>query len=101
MAFGYGPAFGGARLRFVWSLLRPGTQAAAVMMASMMRPVLRSASQPSLQSATSNGGLPAGVTRDVPLVQGHKFVKFDDRILLVSSSSRLVVAMIPRYRLLP
>jgi hypothetical protein len=45
--------------------------------------------------------LPAGVTRDVPLVEGHKFVKFDDRILVVDSASRVVVAMIPRYKLLP
>jgi hypothetical protein len=45
--------------------------------------------------------LPAGVTRDVPLVQGHKFVKFDDRIVVVDPGSRLVVAMIPRYKLLP
>jgi hypothetical protein len=45
--------------------------------------------------------LPAGVTRDIPLVQGHKFVKFDDRILVVEPASRLVVAMIPRYKLLP
>jgi len=45
--------------------------------------------------------LPAGVTRDIPLVQGHKFVKFDDRILVVHPESRLVVAMIPRYKLLP
>jgi len=45
--------------------------------------------------------LPAGVTRDIPQVQGHKFVKFDDRILVVEPESRLVVAMIPRYKLLP
>src|SRR5262245_38569989 len=45
--------------------------------------------------------LPAGVTQDVPLVQGHKFVKFDDRILIVNPSSRVIVAMIPRYKLLP
>jgi hypothetical protein len=45
--------------------------------------------------------LPAGVTQDVPLVQGYKFVKFDDRILIVNPSTRLVVAMIPRYKLLP
>ena len=44
--------------------------------------------------------LPAGVTRDIPLVQGHKFVKFDDRILIVNSASRLIVAMLPRYKLL-
>jgi hypothetical protein len=45
--------------------------------------------------------LPAGVTRDIPLVEGHKFVKFDDRIVVVEPASRLVVAMIPRYKLLP
>ena len=45
--------------------------------------------------------LPAGVTRDVPLVEGHQFAKFDDRILVVNSASRVVVAMIPRYKLLP
>lgn len=45
--------------------------------------------------------LPAGVTRDIPLVLGHKFVKFDDRIVVVEPASRLVVAMIPRYKLLP
>jgi hypothetical protein len=45
--------------------------------------------------------LPADVTQDVPLVQGHKFVKFDDRILIVNPSTRLVVVMIPRYKLLP
>jgi Protein of unknown function (DUF1236) len=43
--------------------------------------------------------LPADVSQDIPLVQGHKFVKFDDRILIVHPSSRLVVAMIPRYKL--
>ena len=44
--------------------------------------------------------LPAGVSREIPLVQGHKFVKFDDRIVLVDPATRLVVAMIPRYKLL-
>jgi Protein of unknown function (DUF1236) len=44
--------------------------------------------------------LPTDVSQDVPLIQGHKFVKFDDRILIVQPSSRLVVAMIPRYKLL-
>jgi hypothetical protein len=43
--------------------------------------------------------LPADVSQDIPLVQGHKFVKFDDRILIVDPLSRLVVAMIPRYKL--
>jgi hypothetical protein len=45
--------------------------------------------------------LPTDIIREIPLVRGHKFVKFDDRILVVSSASRLVVAMIPRYKLLP
>jgi hypothetical protein len=45
--------------------------------------------------------LPAGVTQDIPLAQGHKFVKFDDRILIVNPSSRLVVALIPRYKPVP
>jgi hypothetical protein len=45
--------------------------------------------------------LPNDIIREIPLVRGHKFVKFDDRILVVSSASRLVVAMIPRYKLLP
>jgi hypothetical protein len=45
--------------------------------------------------------LPAGVTREIPLVHGHKFVKFDDRIVVVDPASRAVVAMIPRYKLVP
>ena len=45
--------------------------------------------------------LPPGVTREIPLARGHKFVKFDDRIVVVDPMSRLVVAMIPRYKLLP
>jgi hypothetical protein len=45
--------------------------------------------------------LPDGVSQEIPQVQGHKFVKFDDRILVVNSASRLVAAMIPRYKLLP
>jgi hypothetical protein len=42
--------------------------------------------------------LPASVTQDIPVVQGYKFVKLDDRILLVSPVDRLVVAEMPRYR---
>ena len=45
--------------------------------------------------------LPTDIIHEIPLVRGHKFVKFDDRILVVSSASRLVIAMIPRYKLLP
>jgi Protein of unknown function (DUF1236) len=42
--------------------------------------------------------LPASVTRDIPMVQGYKFVKLDDRILLVSPVDRAVVAEMPRYK---
>jgi hypothetical protein len=45
--------------------------------------------------------LPAMVTRKIPLVRHHKFVKLDDRILVVRPTDRVVVAEIPRYRLLP
>ena len=45
--------------------------------------------------------LPAMVTRKIPLVRHHKFVKLDDRILVVRPADRVVVSEIPRYRLLP
>jgi len=45
--------------------------------------------------------LPIMVTRKIPLVRHHKFVKLDDRILVVRPADRAVVAEIPRYRLLP
>jgi hypothetical protein len=45
--------------------------------------------------------LPAMVTRKIPLVRHHKFVKLDDRILVVRPGDRTVVSEIPRYRLLP
>ena len=45
--------------------------------------------------------LPAMVTSKIPLVRHHKFVKLDDRILVVRPADRVVVAEIPRYRLLP
>jgi len=44
--------------------------------------------------------LPASVTHDIPMVQGYKFVKLDDWILLVSPSDRMVVAEMPRYRII-
>ena len=55
----------------------------------------------SLPAEVPTQDLPNDVIREIPLIRGHKFVKFDDRILVVSSASRLVVAMIPRYKLLP
>jgi len=45
--------------------------------------------------------LPLSVLRRLPQVAGLKFAKFDDRIVVVNPASRLVVAMIPRYKLLP
>jgi hypothetical protein len=54
-----------------------------------------------LPSAVPLQDLPAGIVREMPLVKGHKFVKFDDRIVVVDPKSRVVVAMIPRYKLLP
>ena len=44
--------------------------------------------------------LPPSVIREIPLMQGHKFVKLDDRILVVDPSNRRVVAMIPRYKVM-
>jgi Protein of unknown function (DUF1236) len=43
--------------------------------------------------------LPAMVTEKVPLLEDYKFVKLDDRILVVNPQSRAVVTQIPRYRL--
>ena len=51
-----------------------------------------------LPSSVALQELPVSVTRDVPMVEGYKFVKLDDRILLVSPIDRLVVAEMPRYR---
>ena len=45
--------------------------------------------------------VPAMVVSKVPHVRDHKFVKFEDYILIVRSTDRVVVADIPRYRLLP
>ncbi len=54
----------------------------------------------SLSSDVALQELPSSVIRQIPQVEGHKFVKFDDRIVVVNPASRLVVAMIPRYKLL-
>ena len=43
--------------------------------------------------------LPAIVTNNIPLLEDYKFVKLDDRILVVNPESRAVVMQIPRYRL--
>jgi hypothetical protein len=44
--------------------------------------------------------LPEGLTREMPVLDGHRFLKLEDRIVLVDPTSRIVVAMIPRYRVL-
>jgi hypothetical protein len=54
-----------------------------------------------VSSAVPLQDLPAGIVREIPLMQGHKFVKFDDRIVVVDPKSRVVVALMPRYKLLP
>jgi hypothetical protein len=43
--------------------------------------------------------LPPVVARVIPQVDGYKFVKLDDRILLVDPKTRVVVAWMPRYKL--
>ena len=43
--------------------------------------------------------LPGGVAQVIPRIEGYKFVKLDDRILLVHPRSRKVVAEMPRYKL--
>ena len=42
--------------------------------------------------------LPLMVTRKVPMLDAYKFVKLGDRILVINPDSRVVVAQIPRYR---
>jgi hypothetical protein len=43
--------------------------------------------------------IPAMVVRRIPELHGYKFVKLDDRILVVSAETRQVEVMIPRYKL--
>jgi hypothetical protein len=43
--------------------------------------------------------LPDGVVRDIPRLRGYRFVKLDDRVLVVDPASRKAVAMMPRYKL--
>jgi hypothetical protein len=57
-----------------------------------------SAPDSTLPSSVALQDLPASVTHEIPMVQGYKFVKLDDRILLVSPLDRSVVAYMPRYR---
>jgi hypothetical protein len=53
-----------------------------------------------LPSSVALQELPVNVTREIPLLQGYKFVKLEDWILLVSPLDRSVAAQIPRYRTL-
>ena len=43
--------------------------------------------------------IPAMVVRRIPEISDYKFVKLEDRILLVSTATRQVESMIPRYKL--
>jgi len=52
-----------------------------------------------LPSSVELRDLPAMVTNKIPLLEDYKFVKLDDRILVVDPQSRAVVTQIPRYRL--
>jgi len=52
-----------------------------------------------LPSSVELQDLPAIVTNNIPLLEDYKFVKLDDRILVVNPQSRAVVSQIPRYRL--
>ncbi|HEY7244772.1 MAG TPA: hypothetical protein VH678_12935 [Xanthobacteraceae bacterium] len=45
--------------------------------------------------------MPSNLTDEIPRLHGHKFLKLSDRILVVEPTTREVVAMIPRYHLLP
>jgi hypothetical protein len=51
-----------------------------------------------LPQAVELQDLPMMVTRKVPLLDAHKFVKLGDRILVVNPNSRAIVSQIPRYR---
>jgi hypothetical protein len=44
--------------------------------------------------------LPDYLTREMPVLDGHRFLKLEDRIVLIDPATRLVVAIMPRYRLL-
>lgn len=43
--------------------------------------------------------IPAMVVRRIPELDGYKFLKLEDRILIVSVATRQVESMIPRYKL--
>ncbi|MPZ38257.1 MAG: hypothetical protein GEU95_09335 [Rhizobiales bacterium] len=43
--------------------------------------------------------IPAMVVRRIPEVDGYRFVKLEDRILLINAETRQVETMIPRYKL--
>jgi hypothetical protein len=43
--------------------------------------------------------IPAMVMRRIPELDGYRFVKLEDRILIVSAETRQVESMIPRYKL--
>lgn len=43
--------------------------------------------------------IPAMVIRRIPQMDGYKFVKLEDRILVVSAETRQVETAIPRYKL--
>lgn len=52
-----------------------------------------------LPQAVELQDIPAMVVRRIPEISGYKFVKLEDRILVVSAATRQVEVMIPRYKL--
>jgi hypothetical protein len=61
-----------------------------------------SAPQPGvpLPQAVELHEIPAMVIRRIPEMSGYKFVKLQDRILLVSADTRQIETMLPRYKLI-
>jgi hypothetical protein len=53
-----------------------------------------------LPAAIALHAIPAMVTRRIPALSEYRFVKLDDRILLVGAESRKVMAALPRYKLM-
>jgi hypothetical protein len=53
----------------------------------------------SLPPAIEMQEIPAMVVRRIPELDGYRFVKLEDRILIVSAATREVESMIPRYKL--
>ena len=67
--------------------------------ADLLRPETKRQPAAALPSSIALHDLPVMVTNKIPLVKDMSFVKLDDRILLVRPTDRVVVGVIPRYRI--